>query len=511
MTPAELNQKRVLVVGLGVSGASVVRYLTRCKLAFDVADSGADSGDIDCSDLPEQTLVHGNLDVASDYELVVLSPGIPRAHAAIAAALDAGVEVIGDIELFASVVGESPLIAVTGSNGKSTVVAWLAHALRECGVNAIACGNIGLAALDALEHADSGYADTARTESGEAGSEQANTAEGEPVFVLELSSYQLESVTRLRPLAAVALNVSDDHLDRYTSIDAYAAVKRHVYDGARCRVVNVLDPRTQPDEPLGSKDVEIHASTDAVIAASTDQAHAAGGSHPVCWHFALASSTTLPAANDPQVVKPVLCRNKEVVLDAADLAVPGLHNAANALTVLALAECLVRETGLTLDRGALVNAMCRWPGLPHRTALVAEHAGVRWYDDSKGTNVAACIKAIEAMPGPVVLIAGGLGKDADFSPLGDVAQRRVKHAILIGQDRAALHAVLSGSTALSAAESMQEAVTRAASVAQSGDAVLLSPACSSFDMFKNYAARGLAFQYAIARQNSGTSSTVVSR
>jgi len=171
MTPAELQQKRVLVAGLGVSGAAVVRYLVRNDVSFDVADSGS----VDGAELPESVQVHSTLSVAVDYEVVILSPGIPRAHPAIAAACDAGVSVIGDIELFACAVGDVPVIAVTGSNGKSTVVAWLAHVLCECGLDAKACGNIGVAALDALKESAS-------------------------VYVLELSSYQLESVTRLRPL-----------------------------------------------------------------------------------------------------------------------------------------------------------------------------------------------------------------------------------------------------------------------------------------------------------------------
>ena len=451
MTPAELQQKRVLVAGLGVSGAAVVRYLVRNNVSFDVADSGS----VDGAELPESAQVHSTLSVAVDYEVVILSPGIPRAHPAIAAACDAGVSVIGDIELFACAVEDVPVIAVTGSNGKSTVVAWLAHVLCECGLDAKACGNIGIAALDALEESAS-------------------------VYVLELSSYQLESVTRLRPLVAVALNVSDDHLDRYASIDAYAAVKRHVYDGAQCCVVNALDQRTQPERPLRSSDASVFAITDQPL---SEDAKA-----PVCWHFCNAE----PASSLQ------LCRNGVAVLDAAALAVPGVHNASNALVVLALAECLERETGCKLERDALIGALADWPGLPHRTALIAEHAGVRWYDDSKGTNVDACIKAVEAMPGPVVLIAGGVAKGADFLPLAELARQRIKHVVLIGRDRAALRQVLHGSAELSDAESMPEAVTAAHAASEHGDVVLLSPACSSFDMFDNYVARGLAFQQAVA-------------
>ncbi len=465
MTPTELQQKRVLVAGLGVSGAAVVRYLVRSDVPFDAADSG----NTDSVRLPASTCVHNTLSVAADYEVVILSPGIPRAHPDIVAAIDAGAQVIGDIELFASVVGDVPVVAVTGSNGKSTVVAWLAHVLHECGLKALACGNIGLSALDALNESAS-------------------------VYVLELSSYQLESVTRLQPLVAVALNVSEDHLDRYASLDDYAAVKRHVYSAARFCVTNALDDRTQPAQSLGSCDARVFA-TDKVPPS-------VGAGQPVCWHFCLGTpmpgSLNVAAANESlQTLGPQLCRNGKNIVDAALLSVPGLHNASNALMVLALAECLQQGMDMVLDRESLVRALGGWPGLPHRTALVADHAGVRWYDDSKGTNVDACIKAIEAMPGPVVLIAGGLSKGADFSPLADVAREHVKHVVLIGRDRGVLREVLQGCTELSDAESMSEAVSVARAAAAQGDVVLLSPACSSFDMFKDYVARGLAFQDAV--------------
>lgn len=361
MTPAELNNKRILVAGLGVSGLSVVRYLMRHALAFDVADERGAEG----VRLPPETRVHRTLDVAEAYDVVVLSPGIPRASAAIAAACEAGVTVIGDVELFASVVDQS-VVAVTGSNGKSTVVAWLAHALSESGIDALACGNIGEPVLDVLEQPAA-------------------------VYVLELSSFQLESVTRLQPTVAAVLNVSEDHLDRYDSIEAYAAVKRHIYSGAKRRVLNADDHRALPGGPLGHRDALVAESRFADCDSPSQQ--------PVCWHFA--TDSRQPAANDDGCL-PSLCRDGEIWMESVELSVPGLHNARNALTVLALAECLVAEAPWELDRERLVAAIQAWSGLPHRTALVAHHAGVRWYNDSKGTNVDACIKAIEAMPGDVV-------------------------------------------------------------------------------------------------------------
>lgn len=459
MTPAELQEVRVLVVGMGVSGQSVARYLERNDVRFDVADEGAMS----TSNLPATTRMHASLSVASDYDAIVLSPGIPRAHPEIVRALRAGVKVIGDVELFASVVAK-PVIAVTGSNGKSTVVSWLSHSLVSAGVDAVACGNIGFGVLDALD-------------------------QSADVYVLELSSYQLESVTRLAPLAAAVLNVTDDHLDRYESLDAYAAVKRHVYSGAQRRVFNALDARTTPDSDVSHRDAGVRAKVEKASAGRTGQ--------PVCWHFCIGDHQAAKSAANDDSLAPILCREEEAVLDAARLAVPGHHNAANALTVLALAECLDKETDIALDQTRLLQGMVDWQGLPHRTSLVADYHGVRWYDDSKGTNVDACIKAIEAMPGPVVLIAGGIGKGADFSPLRPIAERSVKLAILIGQDRAALSAALKDSTAVHMADSLEEAVSVASSSSDTGDVVLLSPACSSFDMFDNYMARGLAFQEAV--------------
>ncbi len=458
MTPTELKQHRVLVVGLGVSGVSVARYLEREHVPFDVADERS----LRDLDLPSASVVHQGFDVASDYDVVILSPGIPRAHQAIARAIGAGVTVIGDVELFASVV-DKPVIAVTGSNGKSTVVAWLTHALEQSGVQAIACGNIGLGVLDALDAEAS-------------------------VYVLELSSYQLESLTRLKPLAAAVLNVSEDHLDRYVSLDEYAAVKRQIYSGALCRVVNALDAQTLPDAALTSRD--------GIVVADAHANAASGDTQAVCWHFSTSAGRI--AANDEPAVE--LCRSGVVLLDASQLSVPGIHNAANALTVLALAECLTQQSNITIDHERFIHAVQDWAGLPHRTALVVEHDGVRWYDDSKGTNVDACIKAIEAMSGKVVLIAGGIGKGADFSVLEPVVKQHVKQAILIGRDSAAIAQALDGATQLTTADSLQQAVALADAAAEPGDAVLLSPACSSFDMFENYMARGLAFQSAVAAQ-----------
>lgn len=435
MDPRELQGKRVLIVGYGVTGASVARFLASRKIAFDVAD--------ECSDETAQTLavslgckVHTRFELSlfSDYAVLILSPGIARATPSIVAALDAGIDVIGDIELFAGVV-DVPVIAVTGSNGKSSVVSWIARVLQSTGIKALACGNIGQPALDSLN-------------------EQAD------VIVLELSSYQLESTRSLKPLAATVLNISDDHMDRYTDLEHYAAVKRSIYEGAAYCVANFDDKRTWP---------EANGSNCDYFTLATDPQNDAR------WH-----RTVKDGAN-------WLCDESYALMPQSALLVPGDHNAANALAVLALIE------PLAIPFTAIEQGLADFAGLAHRTQFLGEHAGVRWYNDSKGTNVDACIKAIRAMPGPVVLIAGGIAKDADFTPLREVLEQHVRVMILIGRDRDRIALQLEGSTPILTAESLRDAVTVSREQACSGDAVLLSPACSSFDMFRNFEDRGMQF------------------
>jgi len=478
MNAADLVGRRVLVAGLGVTGRSVVRLLVRHGVAFEVAGAGAP---VDA--LPAGTVRHADLDAAVPgaspgasatrdvpchvpYDVIVLSPGIPRSHAAIRVALDAGTRVVGDIELFAGSVA-APVVAVTGSNGKSTVVAWLSEALVAAGVRAVPCGNIGDAALDAI-------------------------AADVELYVLELSSYQLESTVSLAPLAAVVLNVSEDHLDRYDGFADYAATKRRIHAGADRRVVNVQDPETWPADGLQPDDIRIDAGATPGSAhglahdPAHDPAHDLGHGCQ-SWHLADASP------DGPLQ----LCRDDRALLEAAALALPGRHNLFNALVVLALASvALSRLRGSDALPVALLDAVARFGGLPHRTELVAEIDGVRWYDDSKGTNVGACVRAIEAMPGPVVLIAGGLGKGADFTPLAHCAAR-LRGAVLIGRDATRLAAALVPAVAVHHAATLEEAVGSAATLAASGDAVLLSPACASFDMFDDFTARGRAFQHAV--------------
>ncbi len=439
MKPEQLANKSVLVVGLGVTGWSVVRYMQANEIAFAVADEKAQLDD-NAGTLAGVEL-HTRFDAAtfSAADVIVLSPGIPRSHPAIVAALHGGVKVIGDIELFASAVNK-PVIAVTGSNGKSTVVSWIEHILAQTEIEAVLCGNIGKPALDSISQ----------------------TAE---VYVLELSSYQLESTESLAPLAASVLNISDDHMDRYDSIEHYAQVKRHIYNNCEHLIANRDDARTWPVP------AELSVNKESYFAVETDNA---------------ADYRCIERDNKCLIVK----EDKEL-LELSSTRLPGRHNRANALATVALLA------PLNIDESVLQATINTFAGLPHRTELVAEIDQVHWYNDSKGTNIDACEKAIEAMPGPVVLIAGGLGKGADFRVLRDAVSKYVKALVLIGRDRQLMADALQDLTDVQFCDSINDAVIAASKIAVKGDAVLMSPACASFDMFENFEQRGFLFCEAV--------------
>jgi len=434
----DIKNKRVLVVGLGVTGESVVRFLHKHGVAFDVADERSEpSAQLQSSLSNSQFYKRLDASLCTAYELIVISPGVPRALPALQAALAKGIAVIGDIELFACAIGNQAVIAVTGSNGKSTVVSWIAHVLQRCGKRVKLCGNIGMPALDSID-------------------------EAAELYVLELSSYQLESTASLKTLSAAVLNISDDHMDRYESIDDYAAVKRRVYAQCEHKVVNLDDVRT-----FDAGDVSCSTTFSVSPAANAD--YFIAQEEADAW----------------------LCHGERKVIQRVQLQTPGDHNVANALAVLALLE------PVGLDAAQLVNALSEFKGLEHRTEFVLEHNGVRWFNDSKGTNIDACEKAILAMGAPVVLIAGGLGKGADFNALRTVVEQQVKAVVLIGEDAKLIESALSGTTHIEAASSLDDAVQRCIQLAEQGDAVLLSPACSSFDMFDNFEQRGIAFKKAV--------------
>ena len=431
---------RALVLGLGRTGLSCARYLRRKGLAVRVADTRAEPPGAAAlrEQVPDAELRTGPFAEAllEDVAQVVISPGLSVGEPVAAAAVRRGLPLVGDIELFARE-AQAPVAAVTGTNGKSTVTSLLAELASAAGRPAIAGANLGDPALDLLERPVPG------------------------LYVLELSSYQLETTHSLRTEAATVLNVTPDHLDRYRTLDDYAAAKARIFDGCAAAVVNADDERVRAMPRPGQR----------VLSFSLQD--------PAADYF---------LARDPE---PVLACRGEPLLPLAALRLQGEHNAANALAALAMCEAL------GLARAPVLDALAGFGGLPHRTQWVAEVAGVRYVNDSKGTNVGATIAAVAGMAGPLVLIAGGDGKNQDFDELRPVCRGKVRHAVLIGRDAPRLEATFEGVCTTERAADMPSAVSAARAVAQSGDTVLLSPACASLDMFRDYAHRGDEFAAAV--------------
>ena len=433
-----------LVVGLGKSGLSAARFLAAHGVAVAVIDSRPTPPGLDIlrRELPEVECVTGPFDAERmrAAELLVLSPGVPLADPAVAAAVAAGVEVVGDVEIFARL-ADAPVIAITGSNGKSTVTELVGRMAARAGRRVKVGGNIGTPALDLLD----------------------GTATD--LYVLELSSFQLETTRSLRAAAAVVLNVSPDHMDRYADLAAYAGAKSVIYEGAAMALINGDDPRVEA-MAAGSPNVE---------------------------RFTLGE----PGEGEYGLRDGRLVRGDEVLIGAGELRIAGAHNRANALAAIALGD------SVGIERSAMIAELREFPGLDHRTQWVAERDGVDWYNDSKGTNVGATLAAIHGMGRPVVLIAGGDGKGQEFSPLRAALAEHGRAAVLIGRDAARIERALDGALPLLHAASMDEAVARAAESARPGDCVLLSPACASFDMYSGFVERGERFVEAVRERTSG--------
>jgi UDP-N-acetylmuramoylalanine--D-glutamate ligase len=345
--------------------------------------------------------------------------------------------VLGDVELFARNV-QAPVIGITGTNGKSTVTSLVARMAAAAGRTVLAGGNLGEPALDLLEQPTP------------------------DLYVLELSSFQLETTYSLQLQAAVVLNVTADHLDRYASVAAYALAKSRIFARAATVVLNADDPLVAAMRRAPQRTVTFSIErSDADFTLLRDGAQT------------------------------LLARRGEGLLDVARMKITGRHNAANALAALALGDAV----GLPV--AAMLDALVSFPGLSHRSEWIADAAGVRYIDDSKGTNVGATIAAVAGMPGPLVMIAGGEGKGQDFTPLAPAFRGKVRHAVLIGKDAPAVAAALAGVCSTETVASMQAAVAAAARTARAGDTVLLSPACASFDMFRDYGHRGDVFAAAV--------------
>jgi len=441
----EWSGKDVLVLGLGDTGLSCVRWLARRGARVRAADTREAPPALRAVRLehPGVAIALGAFDptLVEGVDALVASPGVALREPVVRAAVARGVEVVGDVEIFAREVrrhGKVRVLGVTGTNGKSTVAA-LANAMcLAAGRRSAAVGNIGTPVLDALE---------------------APGAERIDTFVVELSSYQLETTSSLELDAASVLNVTQDHLDRYDSMAEYAAAKQRIFRHCRTRVVNREDPLT----------LAMARGHDAVFTFGLDVP-----SGDAEWGL--------------DAARAALLRGAHALVRVEEMRMQGLHNAANALAAHALCSAI------DVSAAAMSAAMREFKGLPHRVELVAEAKGVRFFDDSKGTNVGASVAALEGFTAPVVLIAGGDGKGQDFSPLARAVKGHARAVVTIGRDGPLIAAALVRSgVALVRATTLEEAVEVAFGLAHRGDAVLLSPACASFDMFRNYGHRGEVF------------------
>jgi UDP-N-acetylmuramoylalanine--D-glutamate ligase len=502
MKMLDLKGRKVVVLGLGDTGLSMARWLVKRGADVRVADSRAappHAGRL-AREVPNVELACGPFtdETLQGAELIALSPGIDRREAPIAKAIARGVPMAGDVELFAQALdsldtrhstassdeatqasdsagsaarraagGQIPavergpssaprrappqVVAITGSNGKSTVTAMAGAMCRAAGRETVVAGNIGVPVLDALAAIEAG-------------------AKVPQVFVLELSSFQLESTASLAPDAAAMLNLTEDHMDRYDGLADYAAAKARVFHGKGVQVLNRDDRWSMGMARAGR----------TILTFAREAPRAENE-----WGIAGSSSS------------PWLMHGVKRLVAAQALPVKGLHNAANALAAHALCHAL----GLPDEPTAA--ALETFTGLPHRLQKVGEVEGVAFYDDSKGTNVGATVAALTGMDQTVALIAGGEGKDQDFSPLAAAVAGRARAVVLIGRDAGLIALALDRSgVRIENAKDMEEAVRIAYSAVRPGDAVLLSPACASFDMFRDYAHRGEMFVAAVRRLES---------
>ena len=442
-----LSGKQVLVVGLGETGLAMAKWLARQGARIRVADSRTlpPNREALLAVAPQAELVAGPFvaETFTGIDLIAISPGVPVQEAEVQQAMVRGIPVVSEIELFACGVRQltpsAKVIAITGSNGKTTTTALTAHLLNSVGVAATACGNISPAALDALMDAsDSGALPS--------------------VWVLELSSFQLETTHSLNAHAATVLNISEDHLDRYpTGMSGYAAAKARVFEGQGVMVLNRDDVTTSAWQQPGRK----------VVSFGLDPAN---------------------TTEDYGLAEGWIMRGSQRLVDLKALKLVGLHNAANAMAALALCEAV------GVSPPAMVPALCAFSGLAHRVEWVAEVGGVSYYDDSKGTNVGATLAAVQGMGRPVAIILGGEGKEQDFAPLKPALAQHARAIALIGRDASLIAAAVDGcGVPTQQCADMEAAVRWCAGQARTGDAVLLSPACASFDMFRNYAHRAQVF------------------
>ncbi|KMM96358.1 UDP-N-acetylmuramoyl-L-alanine--D-glutamate ligase [Pseudomonas lundensis] len=434
-----------IVVGLGKSGMSLVRFLARQGVSFAVADTRENPPELATlrRDYPQVEVRCGELDVEflCRADELYVSPGLALATPALQAAAARGVKLSGDIDLFARN-AKAPIVAISGSNAKSTVTTLVGEMAVAAGKRVAVGGNLGMPALDLL-------------------------SDDVELYVMELSSFQLETTHQLGAEVATVLNVSEDHMDRYSGLPAYHLAKHRIFRGARQVVVNRQDALTRPLMSDGLP----------------------------CWTFGLGAPDFKAFGLREENGEKYLAFEFQNLMPVRELKVRGAHNQANALAALALGHAV----GLPFD--AMLSSLRTFTGLEHRCQWVRELDGVSYYNDSKATNVGAALAAIDGlgmdMDGKLVLIAGGDGKGADFSGLRDSVTRHCRAVVLIGRDADLIADALGDAVPQVRAASLDEAIAQCRALAQPGDAVLLSPACASFDMFKNYEERGQLFARAV--------------
>lgn len=437
---------RVLVVGLGASGISALRYLAREGADLVVTDSRAAPAGIDAlrAEFPAIDFHLGAFAAPtplSQFTMAIVSPGVSLDEPFVKELAVTGVEIIGDIELFARALPAPRVIGITGSNGKSTVTTLVGEMARAAGLRVAVGGNLGTPALDLLR-------------------------DDVELYVLELSSFQLETTHSLKCVAATILNLSQDHLDRHYTMAQYGRIKARIFDGCTHAIVN------RDDEAVRREAERVRRETRVVtfgLGAPQDGQYGLREIGGELW----------------------LCAGTSRLTPHASLKIFGLHNAANALAALALADAA------GIAREASLAALRAFGGLPHRCEFVASVAGVDYFNDSKGTNVGSTLAALNGLPAPIVWLGGGQGKGQSFAELREALARKGRAAVLFGEDAAAIERDVSGALPVWREADMRGALQRARTIAQRGDRVLLSPACASFDQFKSYVDRGEQFRAAV--------------
>jgi UDP-N-acetylmuramoylalanine--D-glutamate ligase len=437
-------EKKVLVIGLGITGFSVARYLAAKNQTFVMYDTRLSPPDLElfkqqfpkievyCQNYPEDLLSHTSK--------IIISPGVDKKSPIIEEALALNLPLENDLDCLAEELKNTKVVAITGSNGKSTVTSWVSEIATLAGLKVAVGGNLGTPVLDLLLEQDN-Y----------------------DLWVLELSSFQLANMRHLNITAGALLNVSPDHLDMHGSMENYIAAKQQMFKFARKGVYNREDEATYPKFQL-------------------EQSESFGLTAPVkdCeWGIIERNSQAY------------LAKGKDLWLPTNKLKLKGKHNWQNALATSALCDMI------GMDKQIILDGLEHFSGLHHRTEWVSELNGVTFINDSKGTNLGATQAAIEGIgptiSGKIILIAGGLSKGADFTPMRACLNKYVKHVILIGKDALILKKCWDGAVLMSQANTLKDAVKQSVETSSTGDVILLSPACASFDMFKGYEDRGQQF------------------